>query len=254
MPWQFTTPGELEQVRAAGRLAWDVLQRVAERVRPGVTTLELSELAESLIVDAGATPTTKGFRFEGDHGPPFPHAASICVNDEVMFGIPDGRVLRQGDVVTIDLTLRTTLGWHADVATSVAVAGGERAQYIAAGAQAALDAVLAHAKPGAWWQDVMGHAAEAVGLLGLYLLPGTCGHGIGRAIHEDPWLSYPKGRNVRLAPGMVLCLEPVVLEQPAEVLTNAQGVATAMGGVWSAFEERMVAITPAGSELLSRSG
>jgi methionyl aminopeptidase len=251
MSLQFTTPGELDQARAAGRLAWAILQQLRAQVQPGATTLSIADAAQSLIEDAGATPTSKGFSFNDE--PPFPHAVSVCVNDEVMFGIPGDRVLAHGDLITIDLTLRTQLGWCADVATNVAVGSGSRADRLITAANAAIAAAISHANPGVWWSEVMTHVGAAVADLGLSLHAGPVGHGIGRSIHEQPHLyAGPKsGPDVRLRPGMILAIEPVIVEEPSATVNHGPWTVFTTGGVWAAFEERMIAVTPHGTLLLT---
>ena len=253
MPLQFTTPGELAQVRAAGRLAWTIIQQLVPMVRPGVATVSIAQRAQQLIEESGATPTTKGFVWTDDDAQPFPHAVSVCINDEVMFGVPGEREIAPGDLVTLDVTLRTGLGWCADVATSIPVGPGGRSERLVAAGHAAVASTLTHAQPGAWWSDVMAHTSAAVGALGLHLAPGPTGHGIGRSVHEDPWLfASPAGSDVRLRPGMVLCVEPVVLERPDKTVPDGPWTVKTVHDVWSAFEERMIAITPGGPELLTQ--
>lgn len=245
-------PGELVQLREAGRLAWSILRQVADRVAPGTTSLALAGEAERLIAAEGCVATSREFAFKG--GPPFPHAASVSVNEEAMYGVPGGRALRHGDAVTIDLTLLTPLGWHADVATTVAVGEGGRADPLVRGSAAVLDAVLSAVRPGVWWSEVMAHASVAASNLGLHLLPGICAHGIGREMHELPWLFHarPDQPDVRLRAGMVLAIEPVVLESETTLATDPNGwTLTSPQGVWSAFEERMVAVTEAGPQVLT---
>ncbi len=253
MPLQASTPGDLAQARDAGRLAWRVLREVAAAARPGVLTRQLSDIAAQHIARARATPTTRGFRFADE--PPFPAPLSINTNEEVMFGIPGERVLNAGDIVTLDLTLRTALGWHADAAISLAIGAGERADRLRQGALAATTAAIGAMAPGVWWSAVMARVEEAVGESGLSLLPGACGHGIGRALHERPsFFTRDSGNpDVRLRAGMILAIEPVVIERPATITQDANGwTQAAPDGVWSAFEERMVAVTAGGVEVLSR--
>ena len=245
-------PGELIQLREAARLAWSILRQVADRAVQGVTTLALAQEAERLIAFENCVATSKEFAFKG--GPPFPHAASVSVNEEAMYGVPSDRILKAGDAVTIDLTLLTSLGWHADVATTVAVGEGERASKLIRGSTAVLNAMLRAIRPGVWWSEVMAHASVAAGNLGLHLLPGICAHGIGREMHELPWLFHarPDQPDVRLRSGMVIAVEPVVLEAETTLATDpSEWTLSSPQGVWSAFEERMVAVTDAGPQVLT---
>jgi len=252
MPRQFTTPGELDQVRAAGRLASRILRELAQQAAPGITTAHLATEAERLITEADATPVLKGYRFHDER--PFAHAACISINDVAMYGCPSPRVLAQADVINIDLALRTNLGWHADVAASIPVGDSPRADRLIAASHAALRAIMHTLAPGVWWSQAAAAAQAAVGDLGLTLLPGPAAHGLSRSLHEPPslFIATPSEPDVRLAPGMILAIEPLIAEHPTALITDPNHwTLRTVDGSWTAFQEHMIAITTRGPELLT---
>jgi methionyl aminopeptidase len=271
MPIPIKTPGEIAAMRSSGRLAWIVVNEVAAACRPGVTTRELDQLARALIAREGLSPLLLNYR--AADSPPFPGAACVCVNEEIVHAVPSDRIVRTGDAVTIDIAVMGSDGWCADAATTVVAGGGEggggsgggggRGETIAARAKAALSAALAVAGPGVWWSRLAGAAADALAGTPCVLLGGYCGHGIGRAMHEAPRLCFgpaalAKGvgaggrEDVRLLPGMVVTLEPIVLEMDSKPLTLDDGwTVIAAEKCWAAHEERTVAITRHGCEVLT---
>jgi methionyl aminopeptidase len=252
------TPGEIAAMRSSGRLAWLVVRAVAAACRPGVTTRELDGLARRIISEHGLHPLLLGYKTAD--GVEFPGAACICVNEEVVHAVPSDRIVREGDVVKIDVTIRDAGGWCADAATTViAGLGGERAGKLVRLAQAALAAAMNRAGPGVWWSQVAAATAEALAGSDFTLVAGYCGHGVGRGLHEPPRLCFGAALgavgetdDVRLEPGMVITIEPIVVESACEVVTLDDGwtVLTA-NRAWAAHEERTVAITRRGCEVLT---
>jgi methionyl aminopeptidase len=250
------TPGEIAAMRSSGRLAWMIVQAVAAACRPGVTTRELDELARKIITERGLHPLLLGYK--STDGVEFPGAACVCVNEEVVHAVPSDRILRDGDVVTVDIAIRDAAGWCADAAVTVAVGGeGHRAKPLVQLGRAALAAAIGRAGPGAMWSQVAKAAASVVEKSGAALVAGYCGHGIGRVMHEQPRLCFgapiAANQDVRLEPGMVVTVEPIVVEgPPAEMVTldDSWTVVTA-NRAWAAHEERTVAITRRGCEVLT---
>src|SRR5262245_59638614 len=219
------TPGEIAAMRSSGRLAWRVVQRVAGECRPGVTSRELDESARKAIIELGLDPLLLGYK--SADGVEFPGAACICINEEVVHAVPSDRIVREGDLVTIDVAVRDSGGWCADAATTViAGSASERARKTDRRAKAALDAAIRPALPGAWWSKVVAAAGEELMGSASVLLSGYCGHGIGREMHEPPRLCFGAVHgpdDFRLEPGMVLTLEPIVLESATGVVTLDDG-------------------------------
>lgn len=209
---QLKTPEQIEKMRAAGLVVAAALARMREAVAPGVTTADLDAIAESVIREAGAIPSFKGY-----HGYP----ATICtsVNEQVVHAIPSPRqVLREGDLISIDCGAILD-GWHGDAAITVGVGAidpelqrladvAEDAMW--AGIEAAARGVLS----GRGRLTDISHAVEqAIRKRGRYgIVEGYGGHGIGTEMHQDPHvLNYGRpGRGPRLVPGMALAIEPMI--------------------------------------------
>ncbi|MGE5553246.1 MAG: type I methionyl aminopeptidase [Betaproteobacteria bacterium] len=238
---------EVRIMRRAGRVVAELLQRLGERVAPGVTTGELDRYAEDFFRRRGATPAFKGY-----HG--FP--ASICtsVNEQVVHGIPGPRTLKEGEIVSIDVGAIVD-GFYGDAAATFAV-GQIRplVRQLLEATRQALDRGIAQAREGNRLSDIS-HAIQAwVEDRGLSVVREYVGHGIGRAMHEAPAVpNYgPPGRGPRLKAGMVLAIEPMVnIGRPeVQTLDDRWTVVTA-DGEWSAHFEHTVAVTPEGPLILT---
>ncbi len=241
------TDEELDIQREAGRLAAEVLLRVAAAVEPGITSRELDGLA-------AATMSLLGVRsaFLGYHG--YPAQCCISVNDCVIHGIPDDRPIAVGDVVSLDVGI-----WHGafigDNALTVVV--GEATPdttRLVRHTEEALMAGIAACRPGARVGDIS-HAVELVAVRhGLSVVREFVGHGCGRALHEEPQIPNfgRSGRGPLLRPGMVLCIEPMLNLGTRAIHTLDDGwTVKTRDGKPAAHFEHMVAITPDGAEILT---
>ncbi|MCG0238184.1 MAG: type I methionyl aminopeptidase [Firmicutes bacterium] len=238
---------EIAVMREAGRIAAQVHEELRKAIRPGITTRELDALAERLIRQAGAIPTFKGYRG---------YPASICtsVNDEVVHGIPGDRVLREGDIVAIDLGV-TYKGYVGDCAYTWPVGQvSPEVERLLQVTREALERAIAECRPGKRLGDI-GYAVQSyVESHGFSVVREYCGHGIGANMHEDPQVpNYGRpGTGLVLRPGMVLAIEPMVNTGTwmTRVLPDQWTVVTADGG-YSAHFEHTVAITDQGPEILT---
>ena len=235
----------------AGAVVARAHEAVAEALRPGMTTLDLDRVAEQVVIGEGATPSFKGYRG-------FPATLCTSVNDEVVHGIPSaGVVLAEGDVVSVDCGAVVD-GFHGDAAVTWVVGGpdacDESTRALLDDTHRALWAGLRACDVGNHLGDI-GAAIEAVGRAsGRAVIRGYTGHGIGRALHEDP--SVPNhgrpGRGMRLSAGLVLAVEPMFSAGRPEVTEQDDGwtVATVDRSL-AAHWEHTVAITPDGPWVLT---
>lgn len=242
---------QIERMAVAGRLVADALDAVGQAIRPGVTPLELDVIAAEVIHGGGGTPS-----FIGVPGPMAPYAHTICVSidDEVVHGVPDGRVLREGQLVSIDCGAIVD-GWHGDSARTWLVGGvPEQARRLSAATREAMLAGIAAALPGRSLEDVAG-AIEDVGLAhGYGIVRAYVGHGIGSEMHEEPQVTnYRTGRRGRrIEPGLCIAIEPMFTLGGHETRVRADGwtVVTADGSL-AAHWEHSIAITEDGPRILT---
>jgi methionyl aminopeptidase len=240
---------ELDKMRRSGRILAATVDRVVAAVEPGVTTLELDRIAEDFIRSEGATPSFLGYKG---------FTASICasINNEIVHGIPSSeRVVGEGDLLSLDFGAIWE-GFHSDSAVTVFVGSppSDDAKRLVETTQAALDAAIAAVRPGGRLSDI-GYAIEQTAIgAGLGVVREYGGHGIGRAMHEDPFIQNwgKAGRGPELKPGLVLALEPMLNlgGDATRQLDDGWTVVTADGSL-SAHFEHTVAVTEDGHEVLT---
>jgi methionyl aminopeptidase len=250
----YKSPPEIEKMRRAGRIVAGTIDAVLAAVAPGKTTADLDRVAETYIREQGAIPS-----FLGYGRPPFP--ASICtsLNEEVVHGIPSPeRVLREGDLLSLDFGAIWE-GFHGDSAVTVFVGEppSSEAEKLVRVTQEALDAGIAQIRPGGRLSDIS-HAVEQTVLgAGFEVVREYVGHGIGRAMHEDPQIpNYGSpGRGPELRPGLVIAVEPMVNVGgwQTRLLADDWTVVTADGSL-SAHFEHTIAVTEDGHEVLTARG
>jgi len=246
--------GELDAMAAAGAVVAAALQAVHAAAVTGTSTLSLDEIAESVIREAGATPS-----FLGYHGYP----ASICasVNDRVVHGIPSAaEVLAPGDLLSIDCGA-VLEGWHGDAAITFGVGALDPAdEALCAATRESLEAGIAAMVAGNRLTDVAHaietgtHAAEAHYGRAFGIVEGYGGHGIGRHMHMDPFLPNEgaPGRGPLLAPGSVLAIEPMLtLGTGKTVVLDDEWTVTTTDGSRAAHWEHTVAVTQTGPRVLT---
>jgi methionyl aminopeptidase len=240
-------PEEIGRIREAAQLVARTLSVLSREVGPGVTTADLDRLAETFIRDHGARPAFKGYRG-------FP--ASICpaVNDEVVHGIPGPRTLREGDIVGLDVGVELD-GYYGDAAITVPVGEvSERARQLLRVTREALEKGLAEARAGNRVGDISHAIQRHVESNGFSVVRSLVGHGIGRAMHEEPQVPNwgPPDRGPRLMAGQVLAIEPMVNAGGHEVVTQEDGwTVVTKDGSLSAHFEHTVAVGPEGPQILS---
>lgn len=205
------TKEEIEKLREGGKRLARILKEVGTKVAPGITTRELDEYAKELIKKSGDDPAFLGYTPEGVSYP-FPAALCVSVNNEIVHGIPGERILKNGDIVSIDLGLKHR-GLYTDHAITVAVGTvSKTSQELLYRTKEALYVGIQAARGGATTGDI-GYAIEQyIQGFGYGIVRGLSGHGVGREIHEDPFIpNYGKrGKGDVLRPGMVVAIEPMI--------------------------------------------
>ena len=238
---------EIDSIRAAAQLVARTLEMLGENVRPGVTTGELDRLAEDFIRSHGGRPAFKGYRG-------FP--ASICpsVNEEVVHAIPGPRVLKDGDIVGIDVGVEMD-GYYGDAARTFAV-GAVRPEVskLLAVARESLMQGIAQARAGKRLGDISHAIQSHAEAQGFSVVRALVGHGIGKEMHEEPQVpNYgPADRGPKLLAGQVLAIEPMINMGGFDVLTRPDGwTVVTKDGSLSAHFEHTVAVGTEGPEILS---
>ena len=235
-------------MRRAGEIVARALEETSAAVRPGITTGELDRIAESTIRGMGGTSSFKGYRG---------YPATICasINEEIVHGIPGSRSLREGDLISIDVGA-IWQGYQGDAAVTVGVGQvSPEAVRLMEVTRRALEAGIAAARAGDRLGDIS-HAIEAVAReADLEVIREYGGHGIGRAMHEEPRVLNwgPPGKGLRLRPGMTLALEPMFTlgAYHTRQLDDGWTVVTADLSL-SAHFEHTIAVTENGAEILTR--
>jgi len=238
---------ELEKMRRAGRVVGETLQILQAAVKPGVTTLELDEIAEREIRARGAVPSFKGYRG-------FPATICTSINSEIVHGIPGHRTLKDGDLIKLDCGAIVE-GYHGDSAVTVPVGEvSQEALKLIETTDRSLQAGIAEAKAGNRIHDIGAAVQTTAEGAGFSVVREYVGHGIGRALHEDPPVpNYGKpGTGLKLEPGLVIAIEPMVNVGTFEtrLLPDGWTVVTADGAL-SAHFEHTIAITENGPEVLT---
>ena len=239
---------EIEKMRRAGRVVREVLELVRSKVKPGATTFDLEQAAETRLNELGVKAAFKGY-----HG--FPCVLCTSVNSEVVHGIPSPkRVLKEGDIVSVDFGVVVD-GYYGDAAITIPVGKiDEKAQRLLKATEASLQAGIAAVKPGATLGDVGAAVQGVVEGEGFSVVRDFVGHGIGVHMHEDPQVPNfgEAGRGVRLKAGMVIAIEPMVNAGKPDVTVLDDGwTAVASDGSMSAHFEHTVAVTPEGARILT---
>ncbi len=241
------SPQEIDRIARAGALVAETIAHVGEHLAPGLTTVELDEIADEFIRANGGIPTSQGYKG-------YPRAICISPNDVVVHGIPGDYRVASGDVVTVDVGI-TLDGAIADSAYTYAVGAIDpEAQRLLDTCQDALSAGIAQARPGNRIGDVSHAIQDVVEGGGFSVIRSLVGHGVGRHYHEDPHVPNfgAPGRGPRLSEGMTIAIEPMITVGSPEVVLHDDGwtISTADGSL-SAHFEHTVAITGGGPRVLT---
>ncbi|GIH78100.1 type I methionyl aminopeptidase [Planobispora longispora] len=251
---EIKTAAETEAMAEAGKVVAAALTAVAAHARAGVSLLELDQVARTVMDESGARSAFLGYH--PSFAPtPFPAVLCASVNEVIVHGVPSGYRLRDGDLLSVDFGVYLD-GWAADAATSLVVGTPrEEDTELIRTAEAALEAAIAACVPGGRLGDI-GHAITRIGRAAGYGIPEDFGgHGIGRAMHEDP--SVPNrgrpGRGMTLRPGLVLAIEPMFTAGGGDdyVIADDGWTMSSADGSRAVHVEHTVAITEDGPRVLT---
>lgn len=245
---------EIAKMREAGRLVAECFAILEENVKPGISLIELDQKVERYLGEVGAKPLYKGYKGSSAEHPPFPGVICASVNHEICHGIPDGRVLKDGDIIGIDIGLRYQ-GWCGDACVTFPVGQiSPDAERLLKITRECLRLGIEVAQPGNYLNQIGVTIQNYAESQGANVVREWGGHGIGRQLHEAPSVSHVRQPDPgpRLRPGMVFTIEPMINNGTYKWLLLDDGwtVITADGSLSAQFEHT-VAITEHGPEILT---
>ena len=249
------TPEEIEILREGGKRLAVILSILASKVAPGVSALELEEEARRLIKEGGDRPAFLGYRPQGAKRP-FPAALCVSINDEIVHGVPNEaeKIIRDGDIVSLDFgLLHRGLITDAAVTVPAGVIDKESEKLIET-TKRALKSGIEAALPSSTIGDIGAAISKIVQENGFTLADSLVGHGVGYQVHEDPYVPNfgINGRGEKLAPGLVIAIEPMVNIGKSGIKTSSDGYTIkTRDGSRSAHFEHTVAITKKGNIILT---
>eukprot|EP00566_Odontella_aurita_P037828 CAMPEP_0113530362 /NCGR_PEP_ID=MMETSP0015_2-20120614/2897_1 /TAXON_ID=2838 /ORGANISM="Odontella" /LENGTH=294 /DNA_ID=CAMNT_0000429075 /DNA_START=1408 /DNA_END=2292 /DNA_ORIENTATION=- /assembly_acc=CAM_ASM_000160 len=249
LPWviEVKTPEEIVKMRAAGRVAREVLDIAGRAVKVGITTDEIDALVHEESLKRGAYPSPLNY-----HG--FPKSCCTSVNEVICHGIPDNRKLQEGDVINLDITCYLN-GYHGDCSEMFVV--GEPDDKARKLLQTTYDSwvkAMQFVKPGNDYKDIGAIIEDHIVERGFTTVKKFCGHGIGSVFHTNPNIFHYRNSepNGQMAPGHTFTIEPMICEGTAQCLTwPDQWTATTQDGLRSAQFEHTLLVTPEGVEALT---
>lgn len=248
----YKTKKDIDYIRESGRLVALTLELTSKYVKPGVSTKELDLIAEDFIRSKNGTPAFKGYR--AGNSTPFPGTICASVDEEVVHGIPSGRVLKEGEIISIDVGVKMN-GYYGDAAVTVAVGTISPAKKkLMEITEKSLYLGIAEAKEGNKLHDISAAVQEIVEANGFSVVRALCGHGVGKHLHEAPEVpNYGRrGTGLKIKNGLTIAIEPMVNEGVYEVDYGNDGwtIVTADGSP-SAHYEHSIAIIDGKAEILT---
>ncbi|AQW80506.1 methionine aminopeptidase [Campylobacter pinnipediorum subsp. pinnipediorum] len=244
-------PNEIEKLRAANEIVARTLDYIAEFIKPGVSLLEIDKVCEDMIRSSGAKPAFKGL-----YG--FPNTACISLNEVVIHGIPDNTILKEGDIVGVDLGSNLD-GYFGDSARTFPVGTiSKKDEELIACSKDALYFAIDYIKAGMHFKELSYELEKFILGRGFVPLRGFCGHGIGKRPHEEPEIpNYLEGNNPKAGPkiknGMVFCLEPMICQlDGTPVIGKDKWKVTSKDGLNTSHYEHCVAVVNGKAEILSQ--
>lgn len=246
---------EIEFMKEACKVVALTYQELERKIKPGMSTWELDQIAEQKMRSLGAIPAEKGYDIGIRGVPPFPASICVSINDEVIHGIPSkNRIIKEGDIVSVD-TVALKNGYNGDAARTFIVGKvSKEAERLVQVTKQAFFEGIQYAKAGNRIGDVCHAIGEYVHSQGYSVVREFQGHGIGKEMHEDPGVpNYGKaGRGIRLEPGMTLAIEPMVIQGKPNILELDDGwtIITEDGSL-AAHYENTILITEKEPEILT---
>jgi methionyl aminopeptidase len=251
------SPREINLMREAGRVVAEALDRIKAIAVPGATTADFDAAASEVFRKYGALPLFKGYPSSTKGKPPFPAVVCASVNEQVVHGIPNRRALREGDVVSVDTGCKLN-GWCGDAAVTLAIGTpSPTVKKLLDVTSETLDLAIRAMGRCRTWSEVAGLMERFVKSQGMYVIEKFVGHGIGQDMHEEPqvpnFVSKALRRNdIRLEPGIVLAVEPMVALGTKDVRTLDDGwTVETKDRLFAAHFEHTVAMTPNGPRVLT---
>ncbi|MDB5350630.1 MAG: methionine aminopeptidase type [Planctomycetota bacterium] len=251
------SPREINLMRDAGRLVAQALDRVTQLAVPGATTAELDAAVAEIFREQGATPLFLGVPSTVKGKPPFPAVICASVNQQVVHGIPNRKPLKEGDVLSIDTGCRLN-GWCGDAAVTLGIGTvSPEASKLLEVTQQTLDLAIRAMGRARYWSEVASLMEKFVKSQGMYVVEKFVGHGIGQTMHEEPQVpnfvsKELRKKDIRLEPGVVLAVEPMVALGTKDVKTLDDGwTVETKDRRASAHFEHTIAMTPDGPRVLT---
>jgi len=249
------TKEEIEIMAEGGKILAKIIKELEKKVRPGITTTTLDRLAESLILKSGGKCSFKGYKStDGETVRPYPFCLCTSINEEIVHCIPSDRILKEGDIISLDLGIFYR-GFHTDMAITVPVGKiSPEAQRLIRITKKALKRGIKKTKAGNTFGDIGNTIQRYVEDQGFNVVRDLCGHGIGKEVHEDPKiLNYGKRHTgEEIKEGMVVCIEPMVTvgDWHIKKSKDTYGYETTGGSLSAHFEHTLV-ITKDGCKILT---
>ena len=249
------SPAEIEGLRKAGHLVAECFAALEDAITPGVSLSDLDAMVEAMIVERGAAPLYKGYQGSPPSHPPFPGVICASINEEICHGLPDGRVLSEGDIIAIDIGLRYE-GWCGDACVTYPVGTiSDEATRLVETTHECLQRGIQAARAGRRLRDIGAAIEKHATRHGYSVVTAWGGHGIGRDLHEPPSVPHTSGQpgdDLVLKEGLVFTIEPMInVGSPDCVLLDDGWTVVTEDGELSAQFEHTIAITSMGPMVLS---
>jgi methionyl aminopeptidase len=253
---EIKTPQEIEIMAEGGRILAKIMKELEKRVKPGITTMELEKLAEGLILKSGGKCSFKGYKSKnGDNVRSYPFCLCTSINEEIVHVPPSGRILKEGDVLKIDLGIFYK-GFHCDMAITLPVGKVSfEAQRLIRATKKSLKLAIKKVKAGNTFGDVGNTIQRYIESQGFNVVKELCGHGIGRELHEEPQiLNYGKRKTgEKIKEGMVFCIEPMVTAGDWHLVRTKDGFGyKTKDNSLTAHFEHTIAVTKNGTKILTQ--